>query len=80
MKVKDLQERLSKFDPDMNIVCYSDNSDLLSNNRDFILFDISSLEEKEAETTRLDDGKPYLKFGKSAHAGKIALIEVTPDF
>jgi hypothetical protein len=40
MKVRELQEQLSKLDPELDVVCYSEDERLLVEGRGFILFDV----------------------------------------
>lgn len=84
MKVRELQEQLSKFDPEMHIVCYSEDERLLVDNplenRGFILFDISGTNVTEAEMLRLDDGTPYLKLERGPKSTKMVTLDITSDF
>ncbi len=80
MKVRELREQLSKLDPELEVVCYSEDEKLLTQGRGFILFDVTAINTTEAEQLRLDDGTPYLKFGKSPAASAIATLEVTTVF
>lgn len=80
MRVKELQEQLSKFDPDLELMCYSEDENLLSANRGFVLFDVLAANKVEAEHTRLNDQTPYLKMGRSPTSAAIAILEVTSDF
>lgn len=36
MTVRELQEHLSKLDPELDLVCYSEDEELLGDNRGFI--------------------------------------------
>lgn len=80
MKVRELQEELSRLDPGMEVVCYSEDEKLLAEGRGFILLDVTAVDTREAERLRLDDGTPYLKFGKSPTASDIVILEVTTEF
>lgn len=40
MKVRELQEKLSELDPELEVVCYSEDKKLLVEGRGFILLDI----------------------------------------
>lgn len=80
MKVRDLQELLSKLDPQLEVLCYSEDEKLFAEGRGFILFDVLAVSAKEAEHLRLDDQTPFLKFGGSAAATSIVIVEVTADF
>ncbi len=80
MKVRELQDHLSKLDQELNVVCYSEDEKLLVEKRSFILFDILVVNTVDAERLRLDDGTPYLKFKRGPASVAIATLEVTPDF
>ncbi len=80
MKVRELQKHLSKFDPELDVVCYSEDERLLVEGRGFILFDVSDVSTAEAEWLRLDDGTPYLKFHKGPTSTAIGILEITSDF
>ena len=80
MKVRELQEQLSKLDPEMEVVCYSEDERLLVKKRGFILFDILAVSTANAERLRLEDGTPYLKFEKGPDSAAITTLEVTADF
>lgn len=80
MKVRELQEHLSKLDPQLDVVCYSEDEKLSVGARGFILLDVLAVDTIQAGRLRLDDGTPYLKFGKSPAASAIATLEVTTDF
>jgi hypothetical protein len=80
MKVRELQQELNKLDPNLEVVCYSEDEKLLVEGRGFILFDVFAVNTTAAEQLRLDDGTPYLKFGSSPTATTIATLEVTSDF
>lgn len=80
MKVRELQEHLSKLDPELDVVCYSEDERLLVEKRGFILFDILAVSTVDAERRRLDDGTPYLKFERGPASVAMATLEVTSDF
>jgi hypothetical protein len=80
MKVRELREQLSKLDPELAVVCYTEDERFLTEGRGHILFDVVAVTDTEAEHLRLDDGTPYLKFGKSPSALAMATLEVTTDF
>jgi hypothetical protein len=80
MKVRELKEHLSKLDPDLDVVCYSEDERLLVEGRGFILFDVSGVSMDEAERFRLDDGTPYLRFDKGPKSAAIVILKVTSDF
>lgn len=80
MKVRELQEHLSKLDPELDVLCYSEDEKPLTEKRGFILFDILAVNTSEAEWLRLEDGTPYLKFERGANSVPMATLEVTSDF
>lgn len=80
MKVRDLQEKLSKLDPGLEVVCYSEDEKLLTGNQGFILLDILAVDTSEGERNRLDDGFPSMTFGSGPNAEVVATLEVTSDF
>ena len=80
MKIRELQEQLSKLDPELDVVCYSEDERLLVEGRGFILFDVLAISMTEAERLRLDDEIPYLTLGRSPASEAIATLEVTLDF
>jgi len=80
MKVRELQEHLSKFDPELDILCYSEDEKVLTEKRGFILFDILAVNASEAERIRLEDGTPYLKFERGPNSVAMATLEITSDF
>ena len=80
MKVRELQEHLSKLDPELEVLCYSEDERLLVEKRGFILFDILAVSTAKAERLRLKDGTPYLKFEQGPDSVEMATLEVTSDF
>jgi len=80
MKVKDLISKLDTFNPEYDIFCYCEDENLLPDNHGFMLFDIDDVEQTEAEKTRIEDGTPYLKLGKSQSSVPHILIQITSDF
>lgn len=80
MTVRELVEKLSKFDPDCPVVCYSEDEALVPKSQLFRLLDIVWVDAADAEGCRLEDGTPYLKIGKSNVSREVVLLEVTLDF
>ena len=80
MKVRELQKQLSKLDPELDVVCYSEDERLLVKGRGFILFDVLAVGTAEAERLRLDDRTPYLKFERGSASATFATLEITSDF
>ncbi|MDP3048067.1 MAG: hypothetical protein Q8N12_01395 [Thermodesulfovibrionales bacterium] len=80
MKVKELLEQLNQFDKDLDILCYSEDGNLLAPGHSFRLLDIHGVSIVEGEKRRGDDIIPSLKIGKTPHSQKHVVIEVTADF
>ena len=81
MKVKDLVERLNKFDPELKVLCSTEDSELLAPKHLFRLLDIHDVSVVEAELTRGEaDQVPSLKIGHTSLSQKHVIIEVISDF
>jgi spore coat polysaccharide biosynthesis predicted glycosyltransferase SpsG len=80
MKIHDLQERLSKLNPELEVVCYSEDENLLNKKTDRICLDVLDVKAVSVKRYRLKDGSPCLKFEQGSDSSLIALLEVTTDF
>ncbi|MEQ8227731.1 MAG: hypothetical protein RIA64_06580 [Rhodospirillales bacterium] len=80
MKVRELQEILSKLDSELDLVFYCEDEKFLAEKRAFVLFDLIATTQTDAQPVRLDDETPYLDLGRTDTSSPIALIEITSDF
>ena len=80
MKVRELQDQLRRIDPDLDVVCYSEDEGLLIEGRAFVLFDVSAVDTAKIERRRLDDGTSYLSFDRDSASETIVMLEITSDF
>lgn len=80
MKVHDLIEHLQKFDPNLDVLCWSEDENLLGKKRGSATLDIVSVDCTEAEKVKSKDGRPNLRFKKSATSKKLVLLTVISDF
>jgi hypothetical protein len=80
MKVRELQQRLNKLDPELEVLCYTEDIKLVEGNMGFRLLDIENVDTTQGEQVRLDDGTPHLKLGKGPASVTLATLEVTADF
>lgn len=80
MKVKDLLLKLNAFEPEQDVLCYSEDEGILPPKHGFRLFDIDHVDLTEAEKTRCEDGIPSLRIGKSECSTPHVLIAITLDF
>lgn len=79
MNVRQLQERLSKLDPESDVICLTEDSNLLAAGMGFRVLEIEEVNTTEAERMRLGDNTPYLKIGKSAISKTLATLVITGD-
>ena len=80
MRVRELQKQLSELDPELEVLCYSEDEKLLVEGRGFVLFDILSIGKTDGERLRLDDGTPYLKLHESPQSVAFGMLDITSDF
>ena len=80
MKVKDLMEELAKLDGDMEVLCYTEDEELVAVGHLFRVLDIEDVDTVHAEVFRDADGIPTLKTGRSASSELMATINVSGDF
>lgn len=80
MKVKELQEQLGKLDPNCEVICYTEDEPLQTDETIFRILEIQSIHVFDGEMTRLEDQTPYLKLVKSSRSKKFASINVTLEF
>ena len=80
MKVRELVEQLGSLDPEMEILCCSEDEAILPKGHGFRLLEINGVDVSEGERQRGDDEVPTLKLGKGDSAERIAVISVTCDF
>lgn len=80
MKVKDLLAKLKTLPDDLDVLCYTEDEDLVPEGQGFRLFDITAVSVTDAVGERTEHGVPYLRLGKSPHSRSFVLVEVTGDF
>jgi len=80
MKVRELQQRLAKLDPELTVLCYTEDTKFVAAENHFRLLEIEDVYTAHGEQVRLDDGTPYLKFGKGPASVTLAILEVTATF
>gem|GEM_PF-925474 len=80
MNVKDLIQILEKYDPEIEVLGYSEDQELLTGKQGFKLFEILDVTANDAEKCRDEKGKPSLKFTTSEKSQKHVLMEITTDF
>lgn len=78
MKVKELIQRLQELDQDIEVLCYSEDDDVLPQNHGFRIFEIIGIDERKAEKIKGKDGIPSLMFS-SPNIKPIAFIDIAAD-
>ena len=79
MKVKELIAQLSAIDPELNILCYSEDESLVSGKNLIRLLEIDNVDVAEGEISRDDNGELQIKIGKGPHSSPVAFINVMVD-
>lgn len=79
MKVKDLIKKLSTFDPNSDVICYSEDESLLLDGHMFRVLEIENLDSVMAEKCRVD-GIGTLKIGNSDISQNHVTLNITTDF
>lgn len=80
MKIKELIQKLCLLDSELEVICYSEDSNLLPPKHGLRLLEITGITVAECEQHRGDDRVVTLKIGKSSISTNLAIIEVTSDF
>lgn len=66
MKVKELIDKLSKFDQEADILGYTEDEGICSERNKFLLLDINDINQVEANKRRTIDEIPTLEFNKGS--------------
>jgi hypothetical protein len=80
MKVGELLQHLSKLDPSLEVLCFTEHESLVPEGLGLRLLSIESVTTTDGERIHLPDGTPYLQFRKSSLSKTLAFLEVGPDF
>ena len=80
MNVRELISRLNKYDPDMEVLAYSEDESLLKSGRGFIVFHVQDVADTQGEMTRLKDNTPSMKFGRSPSSKDYVTLDITAEF
>ncbi|NLF97535.1 MAG: hypothetical protein GX569_12405 [Candidatus Riflebacteria bacterium] len=80
MKVKDLIGKLNAYDPNSEVLCYTEDYSVLDKDHSFKLFVIENLDISEGEPQKGDDNIPTIKFCKSPESVKHVVLYITGSF
>jgi len=73
MNIRELREKLAKFDDNLSFVFCSENNEQVR------IFTVTHICEAEALISRDDDGNLYCKLGKSPVSEKHVFIDLEPS-
>ncbi|HCL3814067.1 TPA: hypothetical protein N2B19_006010 [Pseudomonas aeruginosa] len=79
MKVKDLIDQLSKLDPELLLVGYSEDEDVREVGQLVRLFDIRAVTAEQCNRSRDESGKARIELTGSSAGHPVALLELTTD-
>ena len=80
MKVRELVAQLQQLDPELDLLCCTEDDGFLAPKHAFRLLDILATSIAVGEMVRGDDQVPSLKLGNGPHSRKHAILEVTSEF
>lgn len=80
MKVKELIKELNKFNPNADVLCYSEDEVLVPKKHIFRILEIQDVSKVSATKNRTEDGVPSLKFEQSNLSEEHVLLNVISDF
>jgi len=79
MKVRELVEKLKNLDGELEVICITEDEELLPKNLLLRLLEITDVVVTEAETYRNNEQVPSLRIVNSPASQKYVVIEVTAD-
>ncbi|HBO7076144.1 hypothetical protein ACSLV1_26225 [Pseudomonas aeruginosa] len=79
MKVKDLIAQLSKLDPELLLVGYSEDEDVREAGEHIRLFEITGVTAEQCSRSRDESGKARIELTGSGAGHPVALLELTTD-
>jgi hypothetical protein len=80
VKVRELQDKLSKLNQELEVLGYTEDEALLAKGHGFRLLEIHAVSESEGEMIRTEDHLPSVKLGKSPASTTFVILEVTAVF
>jgi hypothetical protein len=80
MKVRELIEKLQKFDPELRVMGFSEDESITPGPTPVPIFEIIAVDTFEADTHRDDDGFVRFHFEHSETSRKFLGIEMTLDY
>jgi len=81
MIAKELIDALSKCNSDHKVHIVCEDEVRYGTDRNFKVYEVESVSSAETVPCRLDDGSPYLKYGKDedGYSEQVVIIQITND-
>ncbi|REL37896.1 hypothetical protein DYD21_08945 [Rhodohalobacter sp. SW132] len=79
MNVGELIKQLEKYDPKTHVVVTTESESIIKKEDLFRVFEIIDTHKTKAELTRLDDGRPSLKYNRSKNSVDLIEIEIAEE-
>ena len=80
MKVRDLQQQLNKLDPELTILCCTEDAELRLAATLFRLLDIEEVTTAHGELVKPEDETSYLKLENDSETEPLATLMITTAF
>ncbi len=80
MKVREIIDKLKVLDPELEVVGYTEDEDLLVAGHLFRIFLVESISVCEAEMTHTEDGLPTFRIGKTQSSKQHLVLNMTGTF
>jgi len=80
MRVRELQEQLAKFDPDLEVLAYTEDEALLAEGHIFRLLYVDDVDTAEGVLLKGTDGTPSMRFERSDSSRVVVTLGVTGSF
>lgn len=74
MKLRELRDKLADLDPDLEVLCYTEDPSLLQPDRTFLVLDIQAVSTPHAERTGHETGA--LRFGRTSASEQFVMFEL----
>ena len=79
MKVKELIEKLNSMDPDLDVLCYTEDESLVGKENLGRALEVIEISRTDMEVSRNEDGVVQIKFTSSELSKPYVLFEITSD-
>jgi hypothetical protein len=80
MKVRELLAKLQTVDPDLEVVGYAEDPEVVPAKHHFRLFSVTDVSPMEGVTKRTAEGIPTITFGKDEQSVRLLALDITSKF